>query len=133
MKMLHTMGTVHLTELYGNQVNLIPEEHRKRVQVTPDVAKGLAQRMLVNVKHDVTDWVLTKMDLRRSVLPRYRNYSVLFMLKQTMWSPDLFPKSAFDELRRRNPGKTNLEALLGISPKFEEFGLGSTQINTTQQ
>ena len=61
MKMLHTMGTVHLTELYGNQVNSIPEEHRKRAQVTPDVAKGLAKRMLVNVKHDVCDWVLAKM------------------------------------------------------------------------
>ena len=63
---------------------------------------------------------MAKMLVKRNLLPNIRNFNVLNMLRFTLWGPDIFPKEAFEDLRSKNPGKTNLDALLGISPKIPE-------------
>ena len=63
---------------------------------------------------------MAKMLVKRNLLPNIRNFNVLNMLRFTLWGPDIFPKKAFEGLRTKNLGKTNLVALLGISPKLPE-------------
>ena len=63
---------------------------------------------------------MAKMLVRRNLLPNIKNFNVLNMLRFSMWGPDIFPKEAFEDLRTKNPGKTSLDALLGISPKLPE-------------
>ena len=76
--------------------------------------------MLVNIKNDTIKWMMSKMMVRRNLLPNIRNFNVLNMLRFSMWGPGIFPKEAFEDLRASFPGKTNLDALLGITPKLPE-------------
>ena len=76
--------------------------------------------MLVNIKNDIIRWMMSKMMVRRNLLPNIKNFNVLNMLRFSMWEPGIFPKEALKDLRDRNPGKSNLDALLGITPKFPE-------------
>ena len=60
------------------------------------------------------------MQVRRNLLPNLQNFDVLNMLRFSLWGPDIFPKEAFEELKAKHPGKSNLDALLDISPKLPE-------------
>ena len=120
LSLLHTIGTVHLMELYVGKVAQVPEEHRNPIKLCPKTGNGIAKRMLVNVKNDAIRWMVAKMQVRRSLLPNYQNFDVLNMLRFSLWGPDIFPKEAFDELKAKYPGKSSLDALLDISPKLPE-------------
>ena len=76
--------------------------------------------MLVNIKNDTIRWMSSKMMVRRNLLPNIKNFNVLNMIRFSMWGPEIFPKEVFEDLRAKNPGKTNLDALLGISLKLTE-------------
>ena len=52
LNLLHTIGTVHLQELFVNKVALVPEEQRNSIKLCPKMGKGIAKRMLVNIKND---------------------------------------------------------------------------------
>ena len=69
---------------------------------------------------------MSKMMVRKHLLPNMANYNVLEMLRFSLWGPSIFPKEAFENLKLRNPGKTNLEAVLGIKAKFPVDILGTT-------
>ena len=80
--------------------------------------------------------MVAKMQVRRSLLPNYKNFDVLNMLRFSLWGPDIFPKEAFDELKARHPGKTSLDALLDITPKLPEDGTkdtGDKSLNLTNK
>ena len=64
--------------------------------------------------------MVAKMRVRRSLLPSLQNFNVLNMLKFTLWNQDIFPIEAFEDLNKKHPGKSNLDALLDISPKLPE-------------
>ena len=120
LNLLHTIGTLHLMELFVNKVEQISEQERSSIKLCPKTGKGIAKRMLVNIKNDTIKWMMSKMMVRRNLLPNIRNFNVLNMLRFSMWGPGIFPKEAFEDLRAKNPGKTNLDALLGITPKLPE-------------
>ena len=109
-------------ELYVKKVALVPEEHRNPIKLCPKTGNGIAKRMLVNVKNDTIRWMMAKMQVRRNLLTNLQNFDVLNMLRFSLclWGPDIFPKEAFEELRAKHPGKSNLDALLDISPKLPE-------------
>ena len=69
---------------------------------------------------------MSKMAVRKNLLPNMTNFSVLEMLRFSLWGPSIFPKEAFENLKLRNPGKTNLEAVLGIKAKLPVDILGTT-------
>ena len=76
--------------------------------------------MMVNIKNDTIRWMFAKMKVRRSLMPNLHNFDVLSMLKFSLWNPDIFPKDAFDELKKKYPGKASLDSVLDISPKLPE-------------
>ena len=133
LMLLHTIGTVHLQELHINQLELLPEKEKTKINLQTNSARGIAKRILVNIKNDTTTWMLAKMRVRRNLLHNFRNRNVLLMLRHTMWSPDIFPKTAFDDLRSKNPGNTNLESLLGISPNIPMDNLMRNNIDSNIQ
>ena len=81
---------------------------------------GIAKRLMVNIKNDTIRWMFAKMKVRRSLTPNLRNFDVLGMLKFSLWNPDIFPKDAFDELKKKYPGRASLDSVLDIAPKLPE-------------
>ena len=120
LALLHTIGTLHLMELYVGKVAQVPEEHRNPLKLCPKTGLGIAKRMLVNIKNDTIRWMVAKMQVRRSLLPSLQNFDVLNMLRFSLWGLEIFPKEAFDELRAKHLGKSSLDALLDITPKLPE-------------
>ena len=57
--------------------------------------------------------MISKMAMRKHLLPNMKNHHVCEMLKSSLWGPDIFPEEAFEDLKTRNPGR-KLESLLGI-------------------
>ena len=104
---------------YVKKVEQLPEEHRNPAKLCPKTGLGIAKRMMV-IKNDTIRWMFAKMRVRRSLLPNLQNFDVLSMLKFSLWNQDIFPKDAFDELRKKYPGKASLDAILDISPKLPE-------------
>ena len=119
LALLHSLATLHLLELYVKKVEQVPEEHRNPAKLCPKTGLGIAKRMLVNIKNDTIRWMVAKMKVR-SLLPSLQNFDILNMLRFSLWNQDIFPKDAFDELRKKHPGKSSLDALLDISPKLPE-------------
>ena len=117
---MHSFGTLHLFELYVTKVEQVPEEHRKPAKLCPKTGLGIAKRLMVNIKNDIIRWMFAKMRVRRSLTPNLRNFDVLGMLKFSLWNPEIFPKDAFDELKKKYPGRANLDSVLDISPKLPE-------------
>ena len=115
LDMVHTLGTVHLMEMFVDKVALVHEDHRDPLRLSPSAGKGIAKRMLVNVKNDTISWMAAKMEVRLSLLPNKSNLDVLNMLKSTLWCPDIFPEGAIQKLKAKYPRVLNLKALLNTS------------------
>ena len=102
--LIHSFGTLQLFELYVTKVEQVPEERRNPAKLCPKTGLGIAKRLMVNIKNDTICWMFAKMKVRRSLTPNLRNFDVLGMLKFFLWNPDIFPKDAFDELKKKYPG-----------------------------
>ena len=100
-------------ENYVNKVELVSDHERRAVKLCPKTGEGITKRILVNVKVDAINWMMSKMAVRKSLLPNMKNQHVCDMLKSSLWDPDIFPEEAFGDLKTRNPGR-KLESLLGI-------------------
>ena len=75
---------------------------------------------MINIKNDTIRWMFAKMRVRRSLTPNTRNFNVLSMLKFPLWNSEIFPKEAFEDLRKKYPGRSSLDSTLGISPKLPD-------------
>ena len=124
LSLLHTMDTLHLMELFVLKIEKVSEQERNSIKLCPKTGKGITKCILVNIKNDAIKWMMSKI-MMKIHLPNMRNYNVLNMLRFSLWGPSIFPKEAFKDLRERNPGKTNLDAVLGISAKLPEDILGT--------
>ena len=67
--MIHSMGTVHLMEMFVDKVSLVHEDYRGPLSLSPSAGRGIAKKMLTNLKNDTISWMATKMEVRRSLLP----------------------------------------------------------------
>ena len=98
----------------------VPEEHRKPAKLCPKTGLGIAKRLMINFKNDTIRWMFAKMRVRRSLTPNTRNFNVLSMLKSTLWNSEIFPKEAFEDLRKKYPGRSSLDSTLDICPKLPD-------------
>ena len=57
LNLLPTIGTVHFMELFVNKVALISEQERSSIKLCPKTGKGIAKRILVNIKNDTIRWM----------------------------------------------------------------------------
>ena len=115
--LIHTMSTLHLMEQFVLKVEKVSEQERHSIKLCPKTGRGICKRLLVNLKHDTIKWMMSKLAVRKSLLPNATNFHVLAMLRSSLWGPSLFPKEAFEELKAKNQGK-NLETVLGIKSKI---------------
>ena len=113
----HTLGTVHLMELFVQKVEKVSEQERRSLKLCPKTGKAINKRLLVNLKHDTIKWMMSKLAVRKNILPNHSNHHVLAMLRSSLWGPSLFSKEAFAELKDKNAGK-NLENVLGVKSKI---------------
>ena len=93
LSLLHTMGTLHLMELFVNKVEKVFEQERSTIKLCPKAGKGITKRILVNRINDAIKW-MSKIMVRRHFLPNMRNYNVLNMSRFLLWGPSIFPKEA---------------------------------------
>ena len=98
----------------------VPEEHRKPAKLCPKTGLGIAKRLMINIKNDTIRWMFAKMRVRRSLTPNLCNFDVLSMLKFPLWNPEIFPKEAFEDLKKKYPGRSSLDSTLDISPKLPD-------------
>ena len=112
LDMIHSLGTVHLMEMFVDKVSLVHESYRGPLRLSPSEGKGIAKRMLTNVKNDTISWMAAKMEVRRSLLPNWKNQDALTLLMSTLWCPDIFPEKAIEKLKAKYPRVSNLKALL---------------------
>ena len=112
LDMIHSLGTVHLMEMFVDKVSLVHENYRGPLRLSPSAGRGIAKRMLTNVKNDTISWMAAKMEVRRSLLPNWENQDALTLLMSTLWCPDIFPEKAIEKLKAKYPGVSNLKALL---------------------
>ena len=68
-------------ELFVNKVERISEQERSSIKLCPKTGKGIAKRMLVNIKNDTIKWMMSKMMIRRNLLLNIRNFNVFNMLR----------------------------------------------------
>ena len=86
---------------------------RAKARLCPRTGEGITKRILVNVKVDAINWMMSKMAVRRDLIPNIRNQHVCDMLGSSLWDPDIFPDEAFVDLRAKSQGR-KLESMLGI-------------------
>ena len=112
LNMAHTLGTIHLMEMLVNQVALVSEDLEDPSRLSTNAAKGIAKRLLVNVKNDTIRWMTAKMEVRLSLLYNKGNLDVVQLLRSTLWCPDIFPKRNIQKLKAKYPGVSNLKTFL---------------------
>ena len=105
-------------EQFVLKVKKVSEQERLSIRLCPKTGRGITKRFLVNVKNDAIHWMMSKMMVRKHLLPNMVNFNVIEMLRFSLWGPEIFPKEAFENLKDKNPGKNNLEQLLGIKAKL---------------
>ena len=86
---------------------------RAKARLCHRTGEGITKRILVNVKVDAINWMMSKMAVRRDLIPNIRNQHVCDMLGSSLWDPNIFPDEAFVDLRAKSYGR-KLESLLGI-------------------
>ena len=102
-------------ENYVKNVELVSEKERAKARLCPRTGEGITKRILVNVKVDTINWMVSKMAVRKYLLPNTKNQHVMEMLSSTLWDPDIFSDEAFVKMRTTAIGLgRKLEALLGI-------------------
>ena len=92
VNMAHSMGTLHLMEMFVDKVSRVYEDYRGPFSLSPSAGKGIARRMLTNVKSDTTSWMAAKMEVRHSLLPNWENKDALTLLMSTLWCQIFFRK-----------------------------------------
>ena len=55
--------------------------------------------MLANVKVDTFNWMASKLEVRKYLLPNLQNNYVREMLESTLWDPDIFSDEAFAKMK----------------------------------
>ena len=111
LNLAHTLGTIHLMEMLINQVTLVSADLEDPSRLPTNAAKGIAKRLLVNVKNDTIRWMAAKMEVRLSLLYNKGNLDVVQLLRSTLWCPDIFPKRNIQKLKAKYPRILNLKAL----------------------
>ena len=87
------------------------------------------------MKVDTINWMVSKMEVRKHLLPNLKNQHVREMLETTLWDPDIFSDEAFVKMRNTAIGLgRKLEALLGIQrvmpKKIQNWRESSTSVNS---
>ena len=111
-RLVDTLTSLHLLDLYGEKIDSI-DEHIKRVtRLSSSQTKAIARTMLPNLKMNIINWKYAKMKVRKSVLKDHTNSNNLVLLKSSMWDENLFPKKVTDDLLE-HAGR-NMAPLLGL-------------------
>ena len=66
--MLHTISIVHIMENYVKSVELVSDTERRSAKLCPKTGEGITKRILVNVKVDAINWMMSKMAVRKSII-----------------------------------------------------------------
>ena len=77
-------------EHFVQKVELVSETEREKVKLCPRSGEGLTKCMLANVKVDTFNWMASKLEVRKYLLPNLQNNYVREMLESTLWDPDIF-------------------------------------------
>ena len=115
--MLHAFSTLHHQELLTNKLELMSHEHRAIYGLTPEVSKGICRMQLSQLKYFISRWMIAKMKLRKDILRDNKDniqLNINFLLQQSLWDPDIFPKDSFNQLRERL-GTLHVAPLIGLS------------------
>ena len=79
LTLLYTISTLHLMEQFVLKVERVSEQERMSIRLCPKTGRGITKRLLVNVKNDAIQWMMSKMMVRKHLLPNMANYNVLEM------------------------------------------------------
>ena len=116
--MLHSFSLIHLQELLTNKIELLPEEQRAAIGLSPDLSKSLCRMQIPQLRYNINRWMIAKMRVRKDIM-RDSSISkvqsnVNFMIKQNLWDPNIVPKDAVTQLRSYNNNVGCVAELLGI-------------------
>ena len=116
--MLHAFSTLHYQELLTNKLELMSDEHKSLYGLTPEVSKGICRMQLSQLKYFISRWMIAKMRVRKDILKdndgTTTQLNINFLLQQSLWDPDIFPKDSFSQLRERC-GVLHVAPLIGLS------------------
>ena len=135
--MLHSIAELYYQDELTGKIDLIPEEHRTNAGLSSDLSKGICRMQVAQIKYNVARWMVSKQKVRRDILNADAWHedgvrtNINFMLKQNLWDADIFPKSAFLELRGYNENKICVPKFLGIKPQEEQKTNVNNSINVS--
>merc|ERR1739842_137609 len=95
---VHNLSISHLLELTAKRIDEVPEDIRNTYKLSALFPKAIARMMAVNIKIFVSQWMIAKMKVRKSIISDTNSHAVVHLLKSSFWDQEIFPKSAFDEL-----------------------------------
>merc|ERR1739842_273750 len=104
----------------ARRIDEVPEVIRNTYKLTALFPKAIARMMAVNIKIFVSQWMIAKMKVRKSLISDTDSHAVVHLLKSSLWDPEIFPKSAFDELILHGSGK-DVENMLKLKKPESKF------------
>ena len=117
---MHNLSISHLLELTAKRIDEIPEDIRNTHKLSALFPNAIARMMTTNIKIFVSQWMIAKMKVRKSLISDTDSHAVVHLLKSSLWDPEIFPKSAFDELRLHGSGK-DVENMLKLKKPESKF------------
>ena len=118
--LVHNLSISHLLELTAKRIDEIPEDIRNTHKLSALFPNAIARMMTTNIKIFVSQWMIAKMKVRKSLISDTDSHAVVHLLKSSLWDPEIFPKSAFDELRLHGSGK-DVENMLKLKKPESKF------------
>ena len=115
--MCHAITTLHFQELLTNKLALMSDEHKTLYGLTPEVSQSLSRMQLSQLKYFISRWMTAKMRVRKDILKENvedTQLNINFLLQQSLWDADIFPKESFNKLRKKL-GVLHLAPLIGLS------------------